>query len=245
MDKHHSEFYDWVNRQVDLPLISYTGDQLADLDFKCWNKNTTNDICDFLESEGIEEYTISCYLSNKGGHPVSKHKALTCGALLCREMEQAWGRREVSVKLPNGKTANLEIVKILVKGYVGVNILDASGAVICRTSKGIPFATVQTFYLCAPNGTDVECAVTFFECDAVLLCKNSIQTDFQQLDLSISLCLDVRVVSHSCYCSCKKCYNHHHHHKCDCHPREELEAVTVCPVDKFPPQCPQIFPGHN
>jgi hypothetical protein len=237
--KHDSDLYDWVSRQIDLPLISITGEKLDELDFRCGYKDTINNICDFLDCEGIDEYTVECFLSNKFGQPLSIHKALKSGALLCKEMEQALGRRDVEIHLPNGKTVILQAVKVLVKGYVGVSVLDATGAVICRTRKGIHFATVETFYLCAPKGTHVDCDITSFECDAILLCKNSVQTEFEQLDLSISLCIDVQMVTHRCYCSCncKKC--------CHCHSRKELEAVTVCPERKFPPNCPQIFPGHN
>jgi hypothetical protein len=238
--KDHSEKYDWESRQVDLPLISFNGDQLDHLEFicGCGCKEIFGYICKFLKREGIEEYAVECFLSDKSGHPLKLHKAISCGALLCKEMEQACGRRDVEVRLPNGKIDVRQVVKVLVKGYVGVNVVDDCGNVICKTSKGIPFATVETFYLCAPRGTHLDCDVSFFECDASLLCKNKCQTEFQQLDLSISLCLDVRMVANNC-CHC------HHKCKCNCHRRREVETITVCPERKFPPHCPQIFPAHK
>lgn len=226
--------YDWVTRQVDLPLINFTGSQLDNIDFDCNGVSPFDNICDFLEAEGPADFSVRCFLSNKWGQPINPKDALKDGSLICQEILQPGGREDVPVTLPTGETVTLQKVKVLVKGFVGVDVVDAAGTVICRTTKGIQFATAQTFILCAPEGTEVDCHISFFECDASLICMTEDQTNFQQLDISITLCLEVQMEAKV---------------KLEvegrfCKPREEILAATLCPEDKFPPQCPEIFPAR-
>lgn len=206
--------YDWVTRQVEVPLITKNGDDLDDL-FECKNKGFTppEDLCEFLDQ--FPNYEVDCEIDPK--------------SLRCREIKQPKGRQQVDVPLPSGETITLEKVKILVKGVIKVFILD-NNDVICR-SEEIPFSTAQTFFLCAPEGTRIVCKVTYDQCDADISCCE----DYQQLDVSILLCLDVQAETDV---------------KLEveaaiCKPRQELAAVdVVCPVD-FPPQCPEIFPAKK
>jgi hypothetical protein len=202
--------YDWVVRQVDVPLISISNDALCGI-FKC--NGSKKDPCDVLTDS--TEFTVNCTLNND--------------SLICQEIIQPGGRLPVTVTLPSGDDVTLEKVKILVKGTVTVTIVDATGAVVC-TSTPIPFATAQTLLLCAPMGTILECHVTFFECDASLICTE----DLSQLDVSITLCIDVQMEAdvkleiEARFCT----------------PREEILAATLCPTNQFPPQCPEVFPAH-
>ncbi|WP_088103454.1 hypothetical protein [Halalkalibacter urbisdiaboli] len=208
--------YDWVTRQIDLPLISFNGEALDDI-FECVNNGITppEELCEFLAAH--PGYTVHCDLLEN--------------SILCQEIAQHNGRQQVNVTLPSGETVTLEKVKVLVKGLVQVTIRDNNGNVICRTDD-IQFATAQTFFLCAPEGTEVDCHITYFQCDADVICDEN----FQQLDISILICLDVQMEANV---------------KLEveaaiCRPRQELPAEDVlCPVGVFPPQCPEIFPGTS
>lgn len=219
--------YDWVTRPVDLPLISVNDCDLDNL-FDCEGK--TDDICKFLKKKGrSKDVTVNCFLSDKDGHRIDTGD--DSKSFLCMEISPYDKRTDVTVNLPNGDEVTLQKVKVLVKGFVTVELLDANDDVICE-SKAIPFATAQTFILCAPEGTELECHVNYFECDATLVCTDV----FSQLDVSITFCLDVQMEADVKLEVEAKI----------CKPREELtEAINVCDMkDKFPPQCPDIFPVH-
>lgn len=247
--------YDWITRQVEVPIINMADDKL-DAKFKCnsggghggggshgggggggshgggggKSGGGTNDIqklCQILENAG-DDFTVNCFLSDEDGRRIDPR--MDSYDFTCKEIVPSNGRTPVTVTLPNGDTVTLQRVKALVKGFVAVQILNDYGEVIC-SSKGIPFATVQNFLLCAPDGTDLECHVSFFECDANLICAQ----DFQQLDVSLTLCLEVQVEADvKLEIEAKFC-----------HPRDEiLEPAQLCPTDIFPPQCPEIFPAY-
>jgi len=208
--------FDWVTRQVDLPVISKSDDNLKDF-FKC-DGTTIEDICAFLDQQNDpNDFTVLCKIDED--------------SIICQEIIQPEGRLNVTVTLPNGDEVTLQKVKVLVKGLANIFILDENDKVICKSKKPITFVTAQTFILCAPNGTDVECEVTFSECDASLICTD----DFQQLDVSITLCLDVQVEADVKLEVEAKI----------CKPREEdIQAIDICPDKKFPPQCPEVFPAR-
>ncbi|AST90654.1 MULTISPECIES: hypothetical protein [Sutcliffiella] len=220
--------YDWVTRQVDVPLISLNNGELDEA-FVCKLRGTGN-FCDLLAENDIDVDTLSvnCFLSDAHGNridPKVDHKAL-----LCQEIKQPGGRHDVDVTLPNGDEITLQKVKVLVKGHVVVELVDAVGNVVCRTCP-IQWATAQTFILCAPEGTKLSCHISFFECDASLICTD----EFNQLDVSIVLCLEVQMEANV---------------KLEieariCRPREEILEAVLCPVEKFPPQCPEIFPSTH
>jgi hypothetical protein len=220
--------YDWVTRQVDVPLKSFSNSDLESIfpDGKCPRHEKT--VCEFFTSHGFdpEDFTIRCVLTDEDGHridPIVDNNALTC-----QEITQPNGRQPVEVTLPSGETVTLQKVKVLIKGHVVVQVVNAIGQVVCE-SNPIPFVTAQTFILCAPEGTMVDCHLSFFECDASLICTDN----FSQLDVSISLCLEVQMEADV---------------KIEvearlCQPREEILEATLCQTDKFPPQCPEVFPA--
>ncbi|GGJ76894.1 hypothetical protein GGR02_002988 [Anoxybacillus voinovskiensis] len=221
--------YDWVTRQVDVPLRSFSNNELETIfpSDKCPRNHES--ICDFFTSNGMNphDFTIRCFLSDEDGNRIDP--VVDNDALICQEIIQPNGRQPVTVTLPSGDEVTLQKVKVLVKGHVVVQILNANGQVVCE-SNAIPFATAQTFILCAPEGTTLDCHISFFECDASLICTNN----FSQLDVSITLCLEVQMEAEV---------------KIEvearfCKPREEILEATLCPTDKFPPQCPEVFPSR-
>jgi len=219
--------YDWVTRQVDVPLRSFSGDDL-EMIFPKANCPREGTICEFLTAQTMDphDFTIRCFLTDAAGNPIDP--VVDQDALICQEITQPNGRQPVNVTLPSGETVTLQKVKALVKGHVVVQIVSPAGMVICQSSP-IPFATAQTFILCAPEGTQLNCHISFFECDTSLVCTNN----FAQLDVSITLCLevqmeaDVKIEVEARFCQ----------------PREELAEAVLCPTNKFPPQCPDVFPA--
>ncbi|WP_010283308.1 BMQ_0737 family morphogenetic spore coat protein [Bacillus timonensis] len=235
------KIYDWVTRQVEIPIINMADDKL-DAKFRCHDghgghggghggggKGTDKieKLCRFLEKQD-EDFTVNCFLSDDKGRRIDPREDEEF--FTCKEITPARGRTPVTVTLPNGDTVTLQRVKALVKGFVAIQIVNENGEVVC-SSTGIPFATVQNFLLCAPDGTELDCHVSFFECDANLICAE----DFQQLDVSLTLCLEVQIEADvKLEIEAKFC-----------HPREEiLEPTQLCPTDIFPPQCPEVFPAR-
>ncbi|MBA2874959.1 BMQ_0737 family morphogenetic spore coat protein [Thermaerobacillus caldiproteolyticus] len=221
--------YDWVTRQVDVPLKSFSNQDLEEIFPEHKYHRDGKNICEFFTSHGInpEDFTIRCFLSDEDGNRIDP--VVDNDALICQEIIQPNGRQPVTVTLPSGERVTLQKVKALVKGHVVVQILNANGQVVCE-SDPIPFATAQTFILCAPEGTILDCHISFFECDASLVCTHN----FSQLDVSVTLCLevqmeaDVKIEVEARFCD----------------PREEILEATLCPTNKFPPQCPEVFPAH-
>lgn len=205
------KIYDWVTRQLDVPLITLAGTDLEDL-FECANNGFSppDDLCTFLEA--YPNYVTDCEITS----------------VSCQEILQPGGRQQVTVNLSTGETITLEKVKILVNGAVRVFIRD-NDTLLCRSDE-IPFTAVQTFFLCAPENTDVQCRITYSQCDTDLTCTDVVQ----QLNISILLCLDVQ----------SEADVNLEIEAAICKPRKELPIDNiVCPVE-FPPQCPEIFPGN-
>jgi len=223
--------YDWVTRQVDVPLRSFSNAELEAIfpESTCPREHGQT-ICEMFTSNGFnaDELTIRCFLADEEGNRIDP--VVDNNALICQEIIQSNGRQPVKVTLPSGEKVTLQKVKALVKGHVVVQILNGNGTVVCQ-SDAIPFATAQTFILCAPEGTTLDCHISFFECDASLVCTDN----FTQLDVSITLCLevqmeaDVKIEVEARYCK----------------PREEiLESSPLCSTESFPPQCPEVFPAQ-
>jgi len=218
------KIYDWITRQIDVNL-SFT-DNLP-VKFKCngQTERTLEELCTFLEQ--FDSVSVNCFLSDKFGNPIETGFQ-DDKQVMVQEIGQ---RQPVTVTLPNGDQVTLQRVKTLIRGFITVEILDDMDDVVCVTKKPIPFVTTQTFLLCAPEGTELNVHVSLAECDATLICEE----DIQQLDINLTLCLEVQTEA-----DVKLEIEAKH-----CQPREEiLEDVVLCPTEKFPPQCPEVFPAH-
>ncbi|CAG9620462.1 BMQ_0737 family morphogenetic spore coat protein [Sutcliffiella rhizosphaerae] len=224
--------YDWVTRQVDVSLKPICKNDLNGL-FACdLDHDEDDNIADILCDKKLGPLSVKCFLSDEHGHKVdtlAHHHHRHHKGLVCKEIEQAGGRPDVEVEI-EGNDVLLQRVKVLIKGFITVHIVDDRGHVVC-CSAPIPFATVQTFLLCAPEGTELDCHITFFDCDANLIAT----PDLSQLDINLILCLDIQMEADV---------------KLEieariCRPREEIIEGLLCPTKEFPPQCPEIFPAHN
>ncbi|MDE5412686.1 hypothetical protein [Alkalihalobacterium chitinilyticum] len=216
--------YDWVTRQVDVPLQAFTGEKgLKQLNFN----GKYLDPC--AELDGMGALSINCIVTDSAGHPVDPLKH---GSILCTEIPQTHGRQEVEITLPDGEVVTLQKVKVLKKGYFVVQVTNAAGTVV-YTSAPQHFAVAEKFFLCAPEGTYLQCEITDFECDAHLICDKDDKGDseFQQIDVSINMCQNIQMEALV---------------KLEitadfCQPRQELPFE--CPPHHVPPQCPEIFPS--
>ncbi|KYG32429.1 hypothetical protein [Alkalihalobacillus trypoxylicola] len=207
------KIYDWVMRPVEVQPISITGADLAGLTTGLFDPTDYDSFCEFLTANH-PCYTTRCRVLED--------------TLYTQEITQPNGRQKVEVTLPNGDTVVLHRVKIVAKGQMEIAIVDEND---CFTfNEPVEFFTIQTLYLCAPKGTCVEACILEGECDAEFVCTEN----FQQLDISVSLCLDV-VVTDTVKVEIEASY---------CHPRNELPINdVVCGTHKRPPNCDVIFPG--
>ncbi|WP_077617345.1 hypothetical protein [Bacillus sinesaloumensis] len=215
--------YDWITRQIDVNQ-SYTGD--LPVKFKC-NGSTERTLADLCTELSGFDGSVNCFLSDAQGNPIDTGFQDE-NQVTVTEIGQ---RQPVTVTLPNGDQVTLQRVKTLIRGFITVEILDDMDDTVCMTKTPIPFVTTQTFLLCAPEGTDLNVHVSLAECDATLICE----PDIQQLDINLTLCLEVQTEA-----DVKLEIEARH-----CQPREEiLEDIVLCPTEKFPPQCPEVFPAH-
>ncbi len=222
--------YDWVTRQVDVPVQSFTGDTgLQLLDFEAPNgNNEVLDPCEYLADGGA--LTVECIITDADGNPVDP---LAPHSILCTEIPQIGGRQQANFTLPDGETITLQKVKVLKKGHFVVRVSNALGNYV--TSQPQPFAVAEKFYLCAPEGTFLQCEITDFECEANIICGKDADKnpEFRQIDVSINMCQNVQMEA-TVKLEITADF---------CHPRPEIPFD--CPPLSFPPQCPEIFPGNN
>ncbi len=219
--------YDWVTRQVDVPVQSFTGD--AGLDILDFDGPTPNGVDPCAELAGGGAITAECIITDADGNPVDP---LAPHSILCTEIPQIGGRQKVNFTLPDGETITLQKVKVLKKGHFIVRVSNARGEYL--TSQPQPFAVAEKFYLCAPEGTFLQCEITEFECDANIICGKDADKnpEFRQIDVSINMCQNVQMEA-TVKLEITADF---------CHPRPEIPFD--CPPLSFPPQCPDVFPGN-
>ncbi|WP_245712560.1 hypothetical protein [Anaerobacillus alkalilacustris] len=216
--------YDWVTRQVDVPVQSFSGENgLTVLDFEGPSPTPGDFLNPCVELANGGALTVHCIITDENGNPVAP---LAPNSILCTEIPQIGGRQNVNFDFPNGDTVTLQKVKVLKKGYFVVRVSNARGKSI--TSVPQPFAVAEKFYLCAPSGTILQCEISEIECDADIICDNN---EFIQIDVSINMCQNVQTEA-TVKLEITADF---------CHPRQEIPFT--CPPKPFPPQCPDIFPG--
>ncbi|WP_161795167.1 DUF3992 domain-containing protein [Aneurinibacillus migulanus] len=106
---------------------------------------------------------VRCFLTNQQGIPIAPFKP---GAISYEEISQPDERKNVTSKLPNGKDVSLQKVKVLEKGFV---VIEVSCEDQIYQTKPIPFTVIETFILYAPSGAVIQCEITDFECDVILI----------------------------------------------------------------------------
>lgn len=172
-------------------------------------------LCDIL--------TVNCLLTDKGGKPLDP---LLPNSIMCNELAIPH-RKDVEVPLPDGKTITLQKVKVQKQGYVVIEIIGPETTCI---SDPIPFLFIETFVLCAPDGTKLRCLVTDFSCSANLNCRDGLVTS---VDLFFDFCQEVET-------SAKKIITLS---GVFCKPREDI-IPSSCQFS-IPIHCPSVFPANE
>jgi hypothetical protein len=215
--------------------FSATVDQLSLIEVQC-NGQPESGFCDgelkiklhfdLLVDNEIDMKNVKCFLSDSEGNPLDPLKP---GTIECKETSDRNNRRNVNITLPNGKMVILQIVELLKTGFVTVQFFNKKGEIVKECT--FPFSEVERFFLCAPEGTTVECEITDFQCKVHTIPSLNKSTKCIDIVIVIDICQSVQTVSEvKLEIEGKECKS-----------RSELEGVTVCPKADFPLQCPFIF----
>ncbi|MFE3890288.1 hypothetical protein ACFX4Y_11705 [Priestia sp. YIM B13446] len=208
--------YDWVRRQVVLPQI-FTNDT------SLFKEEALKDLGHDVEVEIV--------LTDSEGHPVDPSDEDALDNVI--ELVPHGGRRPKKIVLPDGEVVVLHEVKLSISGFYRVKLIELSGHHKHDEveSSVIPWKIHQTFYLCAPEGTEPVVHLESFEgTDGSLRLSDC---HLQQLSFDLVLCLsvqiekDVKVEVEGSFC----------------YPRPEIISASSCSPIEYPPQCDAIFPG--
>ncbi|MGV2620901.1 UNVERIFIED_CONTAM: right-handed parallel beta-helix repeat-containing protein [Halobacillus marinus] len=136
------------------------------------------------------------------------------------EIPQPGGREERVFTLPDGTQLVLQRVNIRITGTVTV-LLETG------TTDSTDFTICESYYLCAPTGTDIEVRAAEAGCR---ICTVSTSEEGTEVTITIDLCQDVQSVA-SVVVDLEAGF---------CNPRQqEVERTCLPPVR--PRQCPAVF----
>ncbi|TCL43642.1 uncharacterized protein DUF3992 [Thermolongibacillus altinsuensis] len=215
--------------------FSATVNQLTTVEVQC-NGQPVSGFCDgelqikvhfdLRDENEIDIQNVKCFLSDREGNPLDPLKP---GTIECKEISDPHNRRNVNITLPNGKMVILQIVEVLKTGFVTVQFFNKKGEIIKVCT--FPFSEIERFFLCAPEGTTVDCEITDFQCKVHAIPSLNKSAKCIDIVISLDICQSVQTVGEVKLEIEGK----------ECKPRSELEGITVCPKPKIPPQCPFIF----
>ncbi|MBM7702536.1 hypothetical protein [Metabacillus iocasae] len=207
--------YDWVQRAVRGTRTFEGVDAISALNFE------------FSNSLGSSDDNPFDYLEVDGG--VDTAILVDPTAFSVAEVPSATGTRPtVTTVLPNGEVILLQRVRVRVEGTYRVELRDSLGTV--GISQPVSYSTIKTFFLCAPEGTEVEGTVTSMEDNS----ESNLADASPTIDLDVTFCLnvysvmDVNIEVEGSYVG----------------PRPELIS-DICSLNTMPPTCPTIFPGMD
>lgn len=181
-----------------------------------------------LEPDMLRSFTdirhIKCFLSDCRGKPVSLDDHCN---IICQILTPVEERTTFEFLTPKGKPVKLQRIYLLKQGFVTVEFFNEKQ--MCLQCV-FPFSEVETVFICAPIGTEIECEITSVECKAFAIppidkCCNSIE-----MAITILLCQSIISVADAKLEILAR----------NCKPRKEFTA-NLCPSIKVPISCP-IFP---
>lgn len=218
--------YDWVTREIHKDFCFEGVEGLAKLGFSKSYCNESNkypgiDPCEFFGPDATLE--VKCFPTDSEGNKVDVDDI---------KVVQVGDRQDVFVEELD---TTLQLVRLKTSGNFVVQVTgtDCGKVLGVLTSRPIPFCIIDKYLLCAPEGTEINAHVYYFECEGTLTCENG---EFEQLALTLLLCQSVQVEAEVKVEVTGRI----------CKPREEIIApISVCPDITFPPQCPEIFPPNN
>jgi len=151
--------------------------------------------------------------------------------------EQVGEKRDVIVPV-GGKFVDAQCVDLLFNTDIKIEVVDRHGE--CVTAFIVDAATMESFILCFPTGTELLCRIPKILSrilSGTALLNNPVPEGFQ---LQITFCVDVQVEAEvkleilAKFCAPR-----------DNHLTALENVVTSCPPVEFPEQCPSIFPTKN
>lgn len=167
--------YDWVTKQVHIPLYLEAENVLC-----AWSDNISN------FSQLDQDVQLRCFLSDEHGNGLA---SVGVNSIFCEEIPQRGGRKNVTVTLQNGSRVILQKVKIANWGFIVLKAIDNQGNA-CQ-SLPISFRFDEALLLCAPQGTFVDCHLSYFDCNASFQCNNN--NKLQNISIAIDLCQEVQM----------------------------------------------------
>lgn len=205
------KIFDWVSRSTLIKLKeSIQLDQEKESHFIC---------CGFHDIK-----RTNCFLSDIHG------KLVSSGAVSCKELTSPKDRTNIQVLTPYGKLVTLQRIDLLKQGFVTVQFFNRKGQLCLQ--RTFPFSEVETLFLCAPPGTDIDCEITQVDCKAYPIPPINKCSPYIDVVISILLCqsivsaADVKVEIIGAACK----------------PREESTMNCTSPL---PPEACSIFPEET
>jgi len=165
---------------------------------------------------------VSCFLSDCHGKKLDPYKK---GSLECIEISDPHNRREVEVKLSNGKVIILQEVIILKRGFVTIEFSNRKGK--HKKKCTFPFREVEILFLCAPIGTKIVCEITDFRCRAVAVPDKHKKHSCFDIVIILEICQSIEVLGKVKV----------ELEAIECKPREDLFSSTICDDEIPPPHC--------
>lgn len=168
--------YDWVRRQVVLPQI-FTNDA------SLFDEEALEDLGHDVEVEVI--------LTDSKGHSVDVSDEEALDHVI--ELVPQGGRKPKKVILPDGEIVILHEVKLSISGFYKIRLINLGGhhKYSDVESSVIPWKIHQTFYLCAPEGTEPVVHLDSFEGTDGSIRLSDIH--LQQLSFDLVLGLSVQI----------------------------------------------------
>lgn len=172
----------------------------------------------------IDLKKTKCFLSDSCGNPLDP---TVPGSIICEELQEENGRKNVGAMLPNGQFVVLQKVKVLKRGFVTVEFFDEKGDIWKKCT--IPFSEIETFFLCAPIGTVLNCKITDFDCETYII--PSLDSEWFEMIIFIKICQDIRILGEV---KIEVVGNF-------CEPRRAIEIKKTCSAPIPPSQCFSTF----
>lgn len=176
------------------------------------------------ESCNVDIKDAICFLSDENGNPLDPYDS---ESIKCEEQTEDYPREDVKITLRNGKKVTLQKITVLKSGFITVKFLNSINKV-CMVCT-FPFMEYETFHLCAPEGTELNCEITDFECKVKILPQLK-DSNCVKIQIFIQICQSIQVIGNV---------------KVEimgifCNPREEIEDITTCPPPEIPEDCPMV-----
>ncbi|WP_335872613.1 S-Ena type endospore appendage [Bacillus sp. 2205SS5-2] len=140
-----------------------------------------------LADTEVDLNKVNCFLSDNCGSPIHKNYI---DHLDCKEITDPNHRENTSITIENGKKVTLQMISLLLQGFVTVELFDQNNKKILFCV--FPFKQVESLLLCAPTGTEIKCKITDATCNVFFNPDRNVPNCFR-VCISLHLCLNTFV----------------------------------------------------